>query len=84
MDSDRLENNEPAKSLTESLVPKYVEMAMGLNWSSDARSKEHYYDLGDNYFKKMASRGLIEDDLLEECLNRAETSMLLTVSLDLE
>ena len=57
---------------------------MCLNWSSDVHSKEHYCELGENYKEKMASRGLAEDDLPKECLSRAETSMLLTVSLEYE
>lgn len=81
---DRFEMNKSAKSPSESSVPKYVEMAMGLQWNNGVRSMKSFYKLADIYEEKMTARGLVEDDIPEECLSRAEMSMLHMVSLEYE
>merc|ERR1711937_357376 len=78
LESDSLEGRESVEDPAESGVPKHTEMAMGLAWSTWRDG------LVDEQKKKMAQRGLKDDDLPKKCLTRAETSMLLAVSLEYE
>jgi len=81
---ERLQKEEPARSHTDLIDPKYVEMAMGLNRGSELTSMERIHEFAYRYEQKMAQRGLSEDDLPTECLSQAEMGILLKVSMEYE